>query len=149
MIARSASSTSLGAHLAQPVQQRARVLQHHPRLRALIDQLRDELAHPLIAPTEHRSVVVIADVRVLEHVPQVADQRSRAKLLSAGRDQRLVHVQRDPERTLDPHERIPSIGERDHRAILSVRDRRGDQRVLAGQVGQPVDALSKLLPSYG
>ena len=50
---------------------------------------------------------------------------------------------------LDPRERIPSIGERDHRAVPSVRDRRGDQRVLARQVGQPVDALSKLLPSYG
>ena len=149
MIARSASSTSLAPISRSPYSSVPEYSSITRGCRALIDQLRDELAHPLIAPAEHRSVVVIADVRVLEHVPQVADQRSRAQLLSAGGDQRLVHVQRDRERTLDPRERIPSIGERDHRAVLSVRDRRGDQRVLAGQVGQPVYALSKLLPSYG
>jgi len=61
------------AGAAQPVQQGAGVLQHDPRLLALAEQLADELAHPLVAPVEHRGVVVVADVGVLQHPLQVAD----------------------------------------------------------------------------
>ena len=57
----------VGPHLAQPVQQGARVLQHHPRLGTLIDELGDELAHSLVAPAEHRCVVVITNVWVSSH----------------------------------------------------------------------------------
>ncbi len=34
-----------GAHLAQSVEQRARVFKHDPRLEPLVEELRDELAH--------------------------------------------------------------------------------------------------------
>jgi hypothetical protein len=50
------------ASAAQPVQQGAGVLQHDPRLLALAEQLGDELAHPLVAPVEHRSVMAVAGV---------------------------------------------------------------------------------------
>src|SRR5271166_6825207 len=58
----------VGPHLAKSIKQRARVIEHHTRLFALADQLRNELAHALVAPEKHRGVVVIADVLVLHHV---------------------------------------------------------------------------------
>jgi hypothetical protein len=39
--------------------------------------------------------VVVADVAVLVHVLQVADDGRRAQVVAAGRDERLVHVQGD------------------------------------------------------
>ena len=132
-------------HLAQPVQKRARVLEHHARLRALVDELRDELPHPLVAPAEHRSIVVVPDVRVLGHVAKVADEACRPQIVSAGRDQRLVHVQRDRERAVDSRERIPGARVREHRTLRGVRDRRGDQRLATREVGQPVDVLGQLV----
>jgi len=89
------------AHAPQPLEQRARVLQHDPRLEALGEQLGNELAHPLVAPPERGRVVVVADVGVLQHPLQVADDRRAAQLGPAGWDQRLVHVQSDGERAVD------------------------------------------------
>jgi hypothetical protein len=64
------------------VQQRAGVLQHDPRLAALGEQLGDEFAHPRVAPLEHRRVVVVAKVGVLQHPLQVADDGRGAQLRS-------------------------------------------------------------------
>jgi hypothetical protein len=50
---------------------------------------------------EHRGVVVIAEVGVLQHPLQVADDRRRAQVGSASRDERLVHVQGDGEGAVD------------------------------------------------
>jgi hypothetical protein len=58
---------------AQPVQQGAGVVQHDARLFALGEQLGDEFARALVGPVEHRGVVVVADVGVLQHPLQVAD----------------------------------------------------------------------------
>ena len=88
------------AHLAQAVQQGAGVFQHHARLFAFIHELRDELAHALVAPVEDRGVVVIADARVIHHVLEIADDLRRAKVGAARRDQRLVHVQGAGKRAL-------------------------------------------------
>ena len=60
-------------HLAQAVKQRARVIEHHPRLVAFIQKLRNEFAHALLTPTEHRRVVIVADTRIIHHVFKVAD----------------------------------------------------------------------------
>jgi hypothetical protein len=49
----------VGAHLAQSVEQRARVLEHDPRLEPLVEELRDELAHAFVTPQEHPRVVVV------------------------------------------------------------------------------------------
>ena len=84
------------AHLPHPVQQGAGVVEHHPGLAALAEQLPDELAHALVAPREYRGIVVVADVLMVHHPRQVADDR-RGRQVAAGRDKRLVHVQRDRE----------------------------------------------------
>jgi hypothetical protein len=81
------------AHLPHPVQQGARVAGHHPGLAALAGQLPDELAHALLAPREYRRIVVVADVLMVHHPRQVADDRRGAQV-AADRDW-LVHVQRD------------------------------------------------------
>ncbi len=83
------------AHLAQAVEEGAGVFQHDPRRLALPDQLRDELAHALVAPGEDGGIVVIADALVLHHVLEVADEGGAAQVTAAGRDQGLVHVQGD------------------------------------------------------
>ena len=51
------------AHLAQAVEQAAGVFEHDPRLLPFVDELRDEFAHPLVAPVEDGGIVVVADVR--------------------------------------------------------------------------------------
>ena len=52
-------------HLAQPMQQSSRILQHHPRSLAFLDQFGDELAHALVAPMKNWRVVVVADPGVV------------------------------------------------------------------------------------
>jgi hypothetical protein len=82
------------AHLSQSMQQAARVFQHDARLLALIHQLRDELSHPLVAPVKNRSVMVVTDPWVIHHRLEIADNSSTSQVITASRDQRLVHVQR-------------------------------------------------------
>ncbi len=77
------------------MKQRAGIVEHHPRLFAFVDEVRNELAHALVAPVEDRRVVVVADTLVLHHVLQIADDRGGVKIGAAGRYQRLVHVQGD------------------------------------------------------
>ena len=125
------------------MQQGAGVLQHDPRLLALAEQLADELAHPLVAPVEHRGVVVVADVGVLQHPLQVADDSRGAQVRSAGRDQRLVHVQSDREGAVD-------AGDTQRRLIREQSpgsaggDRRLDYLFRTAQVRQAIDALGQL-----
>jgi hypothetical protein len=127
----------------QPVQQRARVLQHDPRLAALGQQLGDELAHPLVAPLEHRRVVVVAEVGMLQHPLQVADRGRRAQVRSPRRDQRLVHVQRDRERAVDAGDvHRPRTDE--YRLAPTSSDRRLDRLFPTAQVRQTVDILGQL-----
>jgi len=125
------------------VQQRAGVFQHDARLAALGEQLGDELAHPLVAPVEHGCVVVVAEVGMLQHPLQVADDSRRGQVRSAGRDQRLVHVQGDRERAVDAgnvHRRVPE----EHRPVPAGADRHLDQPLRTAQVRQTVDILGKL-----
>ena len=92
------------AHRPQAVQQLPRVIQHNPRILPLVDELGNERAHPLIAPPEHRRVVVVAGAGIVHHVLEVADQGCRFEIPAAGWDQRLVHVKSDAECTPDPFE---------------------------------------------
>jgi hypothetical protein len=123
------------------MQQRARVLEHHPRLQPFADQLRDQLPHPPIAPPKHRRVVVIADLGVLLHVLQVADQPRRAQILTTGGNQRLVHMQRDRASTIDPRERIAHTVTPEHRRPTTGADRLIDHALGAADVRQPIDVL--------
>ena len=90
-----------GAHLAQSGEQRARVLEHDPRLEPLVEEVRDELAHPSVTPQEHPSVVVVTAVRLVQHPLHVADQLGRPQLRTTCRDEWLVHVQRNRESAVD------------------------------------------------
>jgi hypothetical protein len=59
--------------------------------------LRDELAHPSVTPQKDARVVVVIDVRMVQHPPQVADQLCRSQLRTPCWDEWLVHVQRNRE----------------------------------------------------
>jgi hypothetical protein len=128
---------------AQPVQQGAGVVQHDPRLAAVAEQLGDELTHPLIAPVEHRRVVVVAELGVLQHPLQVADDGGVAQVGSAGGDERLVHVQSDRERAVDAgdiHRRLIP----EQWPVSASGDRRLDCLLRTAQVRQAADALWQL-----
>ena len=130
----------VGTQGAQAVQQRARVLEHDPRFAAFGEQRRDELAHARVAVLEDLRVVVVADARVLEHVLQVADECRRAQIGAAGRDQRLVHVQRHGAGASDVVEADAAVFQED-RCIARGGDRALDQRLGTAQVGQVVDGF--------
>ena len=89
------------AHPAQPVEQAAGVFEHDPRPRAFSDELRNEFAHPLVAPVEDGGIVVVSHMGMLHHVLQIADQAGRVQVLAASGDQRLVHVERIGEAATD------------------------------------------------
>ena len=128
------------SHLPNPVQQRARVFQHDPRLFAFVDQLRDEFPHPLIAPMEHRSVVIIADALVIHHILQVTDDFGGAQVVASGRNQRLVHVQGDRESALDVAE-IDSTLRQVSRPVLAAADRRFNHGFGPADVGSLLNVL--------
>jgi hypothetical protein len=125
------------------VQQRAGILQHDPRLLALGEQLGDELPHPLVAPVEHRRVVVVAQVRMLQHPLQVADDGGGAQVGSPGGDEGLVHVQGDRECAVDAGD-IDRGATEEQRLLLPGGDRRLDPRLRAAQVRQVIDVLGKV-----
>jgi hypothetical protein len=131
------------ASVAQPVQQGAGVLEHDPRLAALGEQLGDELAHALVAPVEHRGVVVVAQVGVLQHPLQVADDGGGARVRSAGRDERLVHVQGDRERAVDGGD-VHRGATEEHRPRPPGDDRLLDPLLRTAQVRQAVEVLWQL-----
>jgi hypothetical protein len=133
----------VGPQHAQPVQQRARVLEHDARLAAFGEQRRDELAHARIAVPEDGRIVVVAHARMLEHVLQVADECGRAQLGTAGRDQRLVHVQCHRAGAADAVEADAALRQK-HRGIAHASDRALDQRLGTAQVGQVVDGLRQV-----
>ena len=136
------------AHLAQAVQQRAGVLEHDPRREPLVEQLGDELAHPLVAAQEYRGVVVVADAGVVHHPLQVADDRRRAQIRPACRDERLVHVQGDSEGTV--HVAEPGGPRRQEDRISAPGpDRLVDALLRAADVGKAVDVLGKLAHCSG
>ncbi len=76
------------------MQQAARILEHDPRLLAHLHELRNELAHAFVAPMERRRIVVVANAGVVHHRLEIADHTRGAKIVAAGRDHWLVHVQR-------------------------------------------------------
>ena len=74
------------------------------------------------------------------HVLQIADQRGRTQVIAAGRDQRLMHVQRDRTRAVDPCERVAAA--RRPRAGVGVRAKRVlDQTLVAGDVRQSINVF--------
>jgi hypothetical protein len=126
----------------QSVQQGAGILQHDPRLAALGEQPWDELPHPLVAPVEHRGVMVVAQVGMLQHPLQVAHDRGSAQVGAVGRDQRLVHVQSDRERAVDAGD-VHRGSTKEHRPCPP-GDRRLDRLLRTAQVRQVVNVLGKL-----
>ena len=55
-------------HLRNAPQQISGVIEHDPRAASLSDQLRDQISHASVAMGERLTVVVIALVRMLQHV---------------------------------------------------------------------------------
>ena len=99
------------AHLAQAEEQLAGVIEHHARLPPRVHQLADEIGDALVAPGEHGGVLVAVDVLVFHHVLEVADHGRGAQVVVV-QDDRLVHVQGDRKRRLNPlqpHRGAPEV----------------------------------------
>lgn len=84
-------------HGSQAVEQAARVVKHDTGLFAFVDQLGNELTQAFVTSVEDRGIMVVADIRVIHHVFQIADDGGRPQVGSTSRDQWLVHVQCDAE----------------------------------------------------
>ena len=127
-------------HRPQAMKKLARVIQHHPRLFSFSDQLRDELAHTLVAPHEHRRVVIVADARIIHHVLQIADDRGGVEIAASRRNERLVHVERDRKRAANPAEIDARLGQVKGAAS---GHRVGDKVLRSANVWQSFDGFGK------
>ena len=128
----------LEAHLLQAPEQGPRVIEHHPRVFALGDQLRHELAHAPVAPAEHLRVIALFVTGAVHHPLQVADDRRGPELRPTRRDERLVHMQGDGERAADAAEIDPAVPEKD-RAIARAAELGLESRVCTTDVRQTFD----------
>ena len=84
------------AHLANAPEQIAGVIQHHSRIAAFGDQLRNEIGQAPVALGKGLGVVVIALSGMLRHVLEMGDEGA----IGACRHRGLVHVQRAGETRL-------------------------------------------------
>src|SRR5208337_2763448 len=92
------------------MEQRSGILEHDARLLAFVDKLGNELTHPLVAPHEHRSVVVVANVLMIHHVLEVANDLGATEVATSGGNQRLMHMQCNGRRAPDAAEVDPAVG---------------------------------------
>jgi hypothetical protein len=128
------------AHVPQAVEERAGIFEHHAGLPALVNQLRDELAHALVAPVKDGGVVVVADARVVHHVLEIADDVGGLQAAAAGRNQRLVHVQRDGAGALDAAKVHAALRQK-HRAPGALGEGLFKEGFRPAQVGQPIEVF--------
>ena len=84
--------------------------------------------------------MVIADVRVLHHVLQVADQLGGVQVVAAGRDQRLVHVQGVGEGGAYAAEVDPALGQK-HGPVAVLVDHPCQLLLGARDIGYAVDVF--------
>src|SRR5262245_34098006 len=98
------------------MQEDARVIQHHSRLFAFVNELRDEVAHSFVTPMKPRRVVIVADALVVHHVFEVADEGSGPQVAAPSRNQWLVHMKCNGKRATDPMEISYTIGKTGNRA---------------------------------
>src|SRR5262245_46373142 len=105
---------------------------------ALMNELRNKVAHALVAPMEHRRVVIVADALVVHHVFEVANERRRVQVASPCRYQRLMHMKGNRKSAPNPREI--------HSAIRKTVGTRASHRLgyaifRSTNVGQSVDIL--------
>jgi len=123
-------------HRVEPVKQGPRVVEHDAGLLARGDELRYELAHTLIAPVKNRGVVVVARIRMVHHVLEIADDLGPLGRLVRIGNQRLVHVQGDSVGALDIVPVDSAFGQ-ENRFIIT--GRLGDRILRTGEIGQTVN----------
>ncbi len=92
---------------------------------------------------EDRRVVVVADALVFHHVLEIADDARRGQIASAGRNQRLVHVQGDGASRADASEIDPAFRQ-EHRPIATGAHRVFHQGFRTADHGQAIDVFWKL-----
>jgi len=130
-------------HIAQTVKQGAGIFQHHPRFLALMDELRDKFADPLVAPMKTGGIVIVANPLVIHHVLEVADHPRRLQVMAPGGNQRLVHVQGDRAGCTDSAEFNPAIGQ-EGRPVVTGAQGLVNQRFGAANIRQAIDVFRKL-----
>jgi len=104
---------------------------------AFVHELRDELAHALVAPMKDRGVVIVPNAWVVHHVLEVADNFGGGQVAAFGWDERLVHVESVGERTADASEINPALGQENALATAGL-NHRFDLLFRAAKVQQPV-----------
>jgi hypothetical protein len=130
------------SHLPEAVQQRARVIEHDPRLAAFFDQLRNELAHPLVAPVKHRRVVVVANGRALHHELEIADDAGGRKVATSGGNERLMHVKGNRRRAPDATEVQPAFPTKPV-PVVTIRDCLLDRGLPPRKIWQAVNRFGE------
>jgi len=126
------------AHLTQAVEETAGIIEHDARLSTFVQKLRNERAHALVAPAEHRGIVSIRNLRVLKHVAEVADDWGGGEIARPGGDQRLMHVESDGEAG-------GGVGEVDGRTRnrRGIRGRGSDKGLGAADIREIVDGFEE------
>jgi hypothetical protein len=89
--------------------------------------------------------VIVAHLRVRQHVLQVTDDRRGGQVVAAGGDQRLMHVQRDGRGAAQTSEVDAALGQQRRSRPGALRLL--DERFGAAEVGEPVDALREFVHS--
>ena len=125
-------------HVPQAMEERPGIFEHDAGLFAFIDQLRNEISHPLVAPLKNRRIMVIADALIIHHVFEIADDFSSGQIVATCRYQGLVHVQRNREGAIDIAE-IDAAFCQEHRLGGVGSQGRFDRRLRPANVGSLVN----------
>jgi hypothetical protein len=94
---------------------------------------------------EDRGIVIVADLRVIPHVLEIADHGRGAQIPSPGWNQGLVHVQRTREEAPDPLEVDPALGQEDGTRSGGRLD---DERLRAAEIGEIAEGFGKRLRTH-
>src|ERR1035438_9829025 len=139
------TSSTVSAISPSTSQHSSRVVQHDARLLSFMDQLRNEFVHALVAPGEDPLVVAGFVVPEVPHKLEIADHRGGGQVVSAGRNQRLVHVEGIAE--CAPHAAKVDTGLAQVSGSRS-RQALGDDLFRTANVRQPADILMQLDSSH-
>ena len=103
------------AHLGEPVQQLAGVIEHDARVVSMSHEVGDDVADAAVAIGEDAGVVHVAVVAAAHHRVEVADELGGAEVAMRRRDERLMHVQRHREDGAQMLEREVRLGQENRR----------------------------------
>ncbi|MGA2404931.1 MAG: hypothetical protein ABSG91_25050 [Syntrophobacteraceae bacterium] len=121
------------------MEQGASVVDHNPRVFALLHQAGNELTHALVAPAENLCVVPVFIVGTFLHELEIANERCMAHEApspwTSGRDERLVHVQSNGAATPNITEINPALVQ-ENRSVPAGANSSFNDSFRAAQIGK-------------